>query len=180
MRLSKVLVPLIMQLLLVSCKKDEPNSHTKDYLKFNLDKKERAYMDIDSTFQICAPSNLNGKFNFITEKTFKSLDNEFYSFTVNIAKDSIDCPTNKIDAAINFSLTLTKKTGDVFVDFDNWNRKKLPINWSQKYYENKIVVKGKFNGWMYQHYSSRPTTPIEPALLDSIFIETGEFQLTFK
>jgi hypothetical protein len=180
MRLSKALIPLIMPSLLVSCKKDEPNSRTKDYLKFNLDKKERAYMDIDSTFQICAPSNLNGKFSFLTEKTFKSTDNEFYSFAVSIAKDSIDCPINKINAASNLSLTLTKKTGDVFVDFDNWNHKKLPINWSQEYYENKIVVTGKFNGWMYQHYSSRTTTSIEPALLDSIFIDTGEFQLTFR
>lgn len=179
MWLSKVLVP-ILALILFSCKKDEANLHPKDYLKFNLNKKDRTYLDIDSTFQICSPSNLNGKFLFLTEKTFKSSDNEFHSFTVSIAKDSIDCPTNKIDAASNFSLTLTKKTEDGFVDFDNWNREKLPINWSQEYYENKIVVKGKFNGWVYQHYSHRSTAAIEPALLDSIFIETGEFQLTFK
>src|SRR5882724_208178 len=119
MRLSKILIPTILAMILLSCKKDESKPHSKDYLKFSLDKKERTYQDVDSTFQICAPSSLNGKFSFLTEKTFKSLDAEFYSFTVSIAKDSIDCPTSKIEAASNFSLALTKKTGDVFIDFDN-------------------------------------------------------------
>jgi len=170
-------------LLFISCNDSDTSSSGVDYIKFTYDKNERSYKFIDSIFQRCELHiGQDDKFIFSFNETFKSTDEEFYSLTLDLDCSSAHCPTTALDNTCQVSLDLaTQNENKKFSDFHS--NPDMNIVWSQKYDDKKntIIVTGQFEGWLYQYYKTRPVggevTP-EPKLLDSVYIEKGEFQVS--
>jgi hypothetical protein len=158
-------------LLFISCNDNDTSSSGVDYIKFTYDKKESSYKFIDSIFQRCELHiGQDDKFIFSFNETFKSSDEEFYSLTVDF------------DNSCQVSLDLARQNKNKkFSDYHS--NPNMNIVWLQKYDDKKnvIVVTGQFEGWLYQYYETRPVggeaTP-EPKLLDSVYVEKGEFQVS--
>ncbi|HEY8934844.1 MAG TPA: hypothetical protein VIM65_06465 [Cyclobacteriaceae bacterium] len=169
--------------LFLSCNDNDTSISGTDYIKFTYNNEERSYKFIDSTFQRCELHiGQNDKFIFSYDETFKSMDKEFYSLTVDLDCSSAHCPTTAIDESCQISFDLAKQHSNKKYS-DYTSNSNINLVWSQKYDEKKnvIVVTGQFEGWLYQYYLTRPTggeaTP-EPILLDSVHVEKGEFQVT--
>lgn len=150
-----------------------------DFIKFELNT-TRLYQFKDSVFQVCSPAYYNpDKFDFHIHKQFDSDDSEFQSMTLTVDKRESDCPTTRIDNDSEFIFTLTRKDGFDFVDYTTlagFNK----ISWTQEYRDKKIILKGKFDGWLYKYFPKRRVEAIEPQQLDSVLISHGEFQLTLE
>jgi hypothetical protein len=174
---------ILSGLLFVSCNDSDTSSTGVDYLKFTYNKKESSYKFIDSIFQRCELHiGQDDKFIFSFNETFKSSDDEFYSLTVDLDCSSAHCPTTTLDNSCQVSLDLARQNENKkFSDFHS--NPDMNIVWSQKYDEkrNMIIVTGQFEGWLYQYYETRPTggeTIPNPKLLDSVYVEKGEFQVS--
>ena len=169
---------LMPGLLSFSCSDDSESG--KDYVRFTADNKVYTYQFSDSLFQRCE-YHVGGseKYAFSFDETFKSNDNKFYSLTVEMFSLAANCPTTSLDNSTQIRLDLVKQNeSKKFMDFIS--QPNIELTWSQKFEDSKVKVSGKFKGWLYQYYSTRPglTLAPEPQLIDSVFVDDGEFQVS--
>jgi hypothetical protein len=98
---------------------------------------------------------------------------------VAVDKDlASSCPSTRIENDCELTFTLSNPDGTYdFVDFTSFNL--LNNAWKQELKQEKIVLTGSFEGWIYKFVPTR-NTQIEPRKRDSLFLKRGEFQLTLE
>lgn len=179
----KIFLLIAISYVLVCCNKNETDSPIPDFVKYEFNNLERTYTFKDSVFQFCEPDKFTpSKFQFHISKTYHSTDNQFHSLTIVIEKLVQECPTNSLENNFNLIFTLTQKNVDSkFVDYTNYNIDN--VSWTQSYHQEKIILTGDFNGWLYKFFPVRKTglgIISKPVKLDSIYVNKGRFQLTLK
>lgn len=180
-RLKNIFLFILPVTLSISCHDNSINKPKTDFIKFDLNT-TRVYEFKDSVFQICSPSNLDKtKNDFYINKNYNSSDSEFQSMSLTITNLVDTCPDTELKTNSEFTFTLSKETdANDFIDFLNFG-KVDQIDWTQEFSDEKIVLKGNFEGWLYQYFPTRKTGfGIEPNKLDSIFLSNGTFQLTLN
>jgi hypothetical protein len=180
-KLKDTFLFMLPVILSISCQDNSFNKPKTDFIKFDLNT-TRMYEFKDSVFQICSPSNFyQNKYDFYINKNYNSNDSEFQSMSLTIRYLDGTCPVNELQTNSEFTFTLSKEAGkNDFVDFLNFG-KLYQIDWTQEFSDGKIVLKGNFEGWLYQYFSTRKTGfGIEPNKLDSIFLSDGTFQFTLN
>lgn len=174
----------ILSYSLLGCNKRELDFDKGDFVKFEVNSVERNYKFQDSVLQFCEPDFFRPKdFRFIISKTYNSSEPEFHSLTISIDQVAEACPLNHLENNNVITFILTKSEGnEEFIDYTSWNVNKLDqLEWGQELLDGKIIVKGKFDGWLYKYFHFRPSEFYpEPQKLDSIFVRNGQFQLTLK
>ena len=166
---------------LTGCENEKSIDLPSEYVKFELDGEEKIYPGPDGIFQSCDPLG-NGDYNYSFSKSFKSQDNEFYSFGIGGYFIYSECPTTEIYTGTRYSLSLSKKldSGD-FVDYI-YRGKESDLNLVQKFTENKLELSGKFTGQFYQLHKVRPGSLPSPEgyPIDSLLIKNVEFRFSIK
>jgi hypothetical protein len=172
-------VLLLISISTIRCANDSDNMKS-DFIQFEISKDDVSYQFKDSAFLYCGPSPIPFNAKYFESRKVVAINEGGFDFVgLIISKDDIeDCPADRIDNDYKFTLKLSKSFNNDFVDYYNIETMD-GLTWEQKLYNGKILLNGKFEGWIYKWLSNR-TSNVEVKKLDSIFIQGGKFQVTLE